>query len=225
MNQQNEARGHTGTRKTIALEPPKRPRPCCLKKSRSKGSSNKVDCVIHSSPSARVIAKSSHGDQEGLQPEDAPFSYAEGHLIRFITELHPWDEWVQRRVLDLTRRSAESVIKLNHLVPRLEVLLLNENHVSYLTGVPISVKTLQVRNNLLSDLTSSGRLINLQYLDISNNGIENLKGLFSLVHLRDLSVEGNKVKSIHTLQRMDGLIRLNLSRNCLTQLDFRCSRL
>ncbi|KFH63911.1 hypothetical protein MVEG_10604 [Podila verticillata NRRL 6337] len=89
----------------------------------------------------------------------------------------------------------------------------------------MSVKTLQLGNNLLSDLTSFGHLINLQYLDIFNNGMEGLTGLSSLLHLRDLSVESNKVESFQALQHMDALIRLNLSRNCITQLDFRCSRL
>ncbi|KAF9378207.1 hypothetical protein CPC16_011420 [Podila verticillata] len=79
-----------------------------------------------------------------------------------------------------------------------------------------------MRNNLLSDLTSFGHLINLQYLDIFNNGMEGLTGLSSLLHLRDLSVESNKVESFQALQHMDALIRLNLSRNCITQLDFRC---
>lgn len=225
MNLQDEATGYIGTHTTVSLKSPKQSKPSCLNTLQGIGSSIEVDSVVHSSPSARVIAKSIHGDQEGLRPEDASFSHAEGHLIRHITGLHPWDEWDQISVLDLTGRSAESVIKLNHLVPRLEVLLLNENHVSHLTGVPMSVKTLQARNNLLIDLTSFGHLINLQYLDISNNGIEDLTGLSSLVHLRDLSVEGNKVKSLLALQQMDGLIRLNLSRNCLTQLDFRESRL
>ncbi|KAI9240156.1 MAG: hypothetical protein BYD32DRAFT_485175 [Podila humilis] len=86
----------------------------------------------------------------------------------------------------------------------------------------MSVKTLQLGNNLLSDLTSFGHLINLQYLDIFNNGMEGLTGLSSLLHLRDLSVESNKVESFQALQHMDALIRLNLSRNCITQLDFRC---
>ncbi|KAG0038428.1 hypothetical protein BGZ82_000252 [Podila clonocystis] len=224
--QRNEAIGDARSHAAITPESSKRPRLTCLKKSQSKSSVNELDITIHSCPCSETVEKSSHGDQAGLRrPEDASFSHAEGHLIGYITGLHPWDEWDEIRALDLTGRNIESVIKLSHLVPSLEVLLLNENRISYLTGVPASVKTLQARNNLLSDLTSFRHLINLQYLNISNNGIEDLTGLFNLIHLRDLSVEGNKVRSLRVLQQMDGLIRLNLSRNCLTQLDFRWSRL
>ncbi|KAI7821694.1 hypothetical protein BC939DRAFT_504223 [Gamsiella multidivaricata] len=164
-------------------------------------------------------------DTSGLFAEQASFSHAKGHLLRFITGLHPWDEWDQVKTLDLSKREVESTIKLDHLVPNLEVLLLNENQVSYLTGVPISVKTLQARSNQLSDLTNFSHLINLQYLDISHNEIEDLTGLSSLVHLRELIAEDNKIKSVSALQQMDGLIRLDVSHNCLTSLDFRWSKL
>ncbi|KAF9921458.1 hypothetical protein FBU30_008483 [Linnemannia zychae] len=162
---------------------------------------------------------------QGMMAEQSSFSHAEGELIRYITGLHPWDEWDQVKSLDLTKREIESTIRLNHLVPNLEVLVLNENLVPYLTGVPKSVKTLQVRSNLLSDLTNFSHLSNLQYLDISHNDIEDLTGLSSLVHLRELIAEGNKIKSVSALQQMDGLIRLDVSHNALTSLDFRWSKL
>ncbi|KAF9550131.1 hypothetical protein EC957_001617 [Mortierella hygrophila] len=162
---------------------------------------------------------------QGMMAEQSSFSHAEGELIRYITGLHPWDEWDQVKSLDLTKREVESTIRLNHLVPNLEVLILNENQVPYLTGVPKSVKTLQVRSNLLSDLTNFSHLANLQYLDISHNAIEDLTGLSSLVHLRELIAEGNNIKSVSALQQMDGLIRLDVSHNNLTSLDFRWSKL
>ncbi|KAK3810495.1 MAG: hypothetical protein JOS17DRAFT_504692 [Linnemannia elongata] len=162
---------------------------------------------------------------QGMMAEQSSFSHAEGELIRYITGLHPWDEWDQVKSLDLTKREVESTIRLNHLVPNLEVLILNENQVPYLTGVPKSVKTLQARSNLLSDLTNFSHLANLQYLDISHNAIEDLTGLSSLVHLRELIAEGNNIKSVSALQQMDGLIRLDVSHNALTSLDFRWSKL
>lgn len=162
---------------------------------------------------------------QGMMAEQSSFSHAEGELIRYITGLHPWDEWDQVKSLDLTKREVESTIRLNHLVPNLEVLILNENQVPYLTGIPKSVKTLQARSNLLSDLTNFSHLANLQYLDISHNAIEDLTGLSSLVHLRELIAEGNNIKSVSALQQMDGLIRLDVSHNALTSLDFRWSKL
>jgi len=166
-----------------------------------------------------------HNASTGMLPEQSSFSHSEGHLLRFITALHPWDEWDQVKSLDLTKKEVESTIRLNHLVPNLDVLILNDNQVPYLTGIPKSVKTLQARSNLLSNLTNFSHLVNLQYLDISHNNVEDLTGLSSLVHLRELIAEGNNITSVSSLQQMDGLIRLDVSRNCLTCLDFRYSRL
>ncbi|KAF9028973.1 hypothetical protein BGZ52_004096 [Haplosporangium bisporale] len=191
---------------------------------------DQIDTVSESSRGwkgglSRSSSKSTIHNSSSMMPEESSFSHAEGHLIRFITGLHPWEEWDQVKSLDLSKREVESLIKLNHLVPNLEVLLVNENQVSYLTGIPKSVKTLQARANQLSNLTSFSHLMNLQYLDISHNGIEDLTGLSSLVHLRELNVANNKVKGVSALQQMDGLIRLDVSHNCLTSLDFRWSRL
>ncbi|KAF9156350.1 hypothetical protein DFQ26_009394 [Actinomortierella ambigua] len=161
----------------------------------------------------------------GLMPEHASFSHAEGHLVRYITSLHPWDEWDQVKTLDLTRREVESTIHLDHLVPNLETLNLSENQVTYLTGVPKSVRTLLAKSNQLSDLTNFAHLMNLQYLDVSHNGIEDLTGLSNLGHLRELIAVGNRIKSVAALQQMDGLIRLDMSRNCLQRIDFKWSKL
>ncbi|KAG0346404.1 hypothetical protein BG004_001814 [Podila humilis] len=174
---------------------------------------------------SRSSSKNTIHNTSNLMPEESSFRHAEGHLIHVITPLHPWDEWDQVKSLDLTKRKIESTIRLNHLVPNLEVLLLNDNQVSYLIGIPGSLKTLQARSNQLSNLTSFSHLKNMQYLDISNNEIDDLTGLSSLVHLRELKVVNNKIKSVSALQQMDGLIRLDVSHNCLTSLDFRWSKL
>ncbi|KAF9433854.1 hypothetical protein BGZ76_008891 [Entomortierella beljakovae] len=161
----------------------------------------------------------------GMVAEQSSFSHANDYLVSLISKPYPYDEWDQLKSLDLSKSGVESTITLNQLVPYLEVLILNDNQVPYLTGVPKSVKTLQVRANLLDDLTNFSHLLNLQYLDISHNGIQDLTGLSCLVHLRELIAEGNKIKSLSALQQMDGLIRLDVSHNCLTSLDFRWSKL
>ncbi|KAF9305388.1 hypothetical protein BGZ74_010436 [Mortierella antarctica] len=189
---------------------------------------DQIDTVSESSRGWKSLSRSSSKNthnSSAMMPEDSSFSHAEGHLIRFITGLHPWEEWDQVKSLDLSKREVESTIRLDHLVPNLEMLHLNENQMTYLTGIPRSVKTLQARANQLSNVTSFSHLVNLQYLDISHNGIENLTGLACLVHLRELNVAHNKIKSVSALQQMDGLIRLDVSHNCLTSLDFQWSRL
>ncbi|CAO3570982.1 unnamed protein product [Mortierella alpina] len=175
---------------------------------------------------SRSSSKSGHHHASSdLTPEESSFSYAKGHLMRYLTGLHPFDGWDHIKTLDLTKKEVESTISLDELARNIEVLVLNENQISYLTGVPMSVKTLQARSNKLSDLTNFSHLVNLQYLDISHNGIEDLTGLSSLVHLRELIAQSNNIKSVSALQQMDGLIRLDVSHNCLTGLDFRRSQL
>ncbi|KAF9956898.1 hypothetical protein BGZ72_002369 [Mortierella alpina] len=175
---------------------------------------------------SRSSSKSGHRHASSdLAPEESSFSYAKGHLMRYLTGLHPFDGWDHIKTLDLTKKEVESTISLDELARNVEVLVLNENQISYLTGVPKSVKTLQARSNKLSDLTNFSHLVNLQYLDISHNGIEDLTGLSSLVHLRELIAQSNSIKSVSALQQMDGLIRLDVSHNCLTGLDFRRSQL
>ncbi|KAF9560770.1 hypothetical protein EC968_006056 [Mortierella alpina] len=175
---------------------------------------------------SRSSSKSGHHHASSdLAPEESSFSYAKGHLMRYLTGLHPFDGWDHIKTLDLTKKDVESTISLDELARNIEVLVLDENQISYLTGVPKSVKTLRVRFNKLSDLTNFSHLVNLQYLDISHNGIEDLTGLSSLVHLRELIAQSNNIKSVSALQQMDGLIRLDVSHNCLTGLDFRRSQL
>ncbi|KAF9967585.1 hypothetical protein BGZ70_008959, partial [Mortierella alpina] len=175
---------------------------------------------------SRSSSKSGHHHASSdLAPEESSFSYAKGHLMRYLTGLHPFDGWDHIKTLDLTKKEVESTISLDELARNIEVLVLNENQISYLTGVPVSVKTLRARSNKLSDLTNFSHLVNLQYLDISHNGIEDLTGLSSLVHLRELIAQSNNIKSVSALQQMDGLIRLDVSHNCLTGLDFRRSQL
>ncbi|ORY99592.1 hypothetical protein BCR41DRAFT_215908 [Lobosporangium transversale] len=186
---------------------------------------NQLDAVSNADTSRLGANTSISHNASNMLPEQSSFSHAQGHLIRFLTGLHPWDEWDQVKSLDLTKREVESTITLNHLVPNLEVLILNDNQVLHLTGIPKTVKTLQVRSNLLDNLTNFGHLSNLQYLDISRNAIEDLTGLSGLIHLRELIAEGNSIRNLSALQQMDGLIRLDVSHNCLTSLDFRWSKL
>ncbi|KAG0326414.1 hypothetical protein BGZ99_009555 [Dissophora globulifera] len=170
------------------------------------------------------IAFSTTNDAWGA-PEEASFSHTKDRLVSYITGLHPYNEWEHVKTLDLTKKEVVSTIHLESMLTNLEVLILNDNQVTHLSGISRTVKTLQARSNLLSDITNFCHLVNLQYLDISHNDIEDLTGVSSLVHLRELMAEGNKIKSVSALQQMDGLIRLDVSHNLLTSLDFRWSKL
>ncbi|KAG0333241.1 hypothetical protein BG004_000917 [Podila humilis] len=201
-----------------------RVKPPYLKKPQSK------DVINWSDISLAKYAKHSNNirleESEALQPEEVSFSHAKGHLIRLITELYPWDEWDQIKALDLSGRNVESVVTLDHLVSTLEDLNLNKNQLSYLNGIPTSVKKLQARANDLSDLTNFGRLINLQYLDISNNAwwwwlkLTNCRVTCSVMlnahsqRLTFLDVSHNQIEQLD-LESLIGVTHFNVERNCI----------
>lgn len=56
-----------------------------------------------------------------------------------------------------------------------EVELRNNNKLSYLSGIPNTVRTLHVAGNRLSSLTSVDYLRNLQFLDISSNKLDSVQ--------------------------------------------------
>lgn len=97
----------------------------------------------------------------------------------------------------------------------------NHNEISYLTGIPSSLRTLLIASNRLTSLTSFHHLYNLERLDISNNQLDSVEHLSALRHLRDLKADGNQISSIAGLDGLDGLVRLSLKGNQLCdEIDF-----
>ncbi|KAI8358871.1 hypothetical protein B0O80DRAFT_382559, partial [Mortierella sp. GBAus27b] len=166
-----------------------------------------------------------HAANTSYISEQPSFSCVEARVMELITECYPFAHWDTVKELDLTRKEIDSLIKLDEMVPNLEVLILNENEVCHLNGIPKTIKTLQVRFNSLDEVTNFNHLKNLQYLDFSNNQVKDLSGLSSLLHLRELIAPHNRINSVSELQQMDSLIRLDLSHNQLTEFDFQWTKL
>ena len=61
---------------------------------------------------------------------------------------------------------------------------------------------------------------NLQYLDVSHNKVDTLEGLSGLMHLRELRVERNELRDLRGIECLDGLLRLSLRGNMLTEVNF-----
>jgi Leucine-rich repeat (LRR) protein len=102
--------------------------------------------------------------------------------------------WEELRSIDLRGKGVDSVARLKEFLPKLEEIKLyveatimvvqlehhadnshrNQNAISYLSGIPSSVRTLHVPSNRLTSLTSVNHLRNLQYLDISRNQLDSV---------------------------------------------------
>lgn len=147
---------------------------------------------------------------------DTSHSLGYGALIKVLTELgrdEPY--WDQYENLQLTGLGLDSLMKLDEICPMLKNLEVSNNKLSFVTGIPGSLRSLIIANNNLTDLASFGQLSNLQYLSLANNRYERLNGLANLTHLRELNVDNNHIISLDGISHLDGLIRLSVSGNDL----------
>ncbi|OCH91116.1 hypothetical protein OBBRIDRAFT_792626 [Obba rivulosa] len=153
---------------------------------------------------------------------ECSFGVAHDRLVQVITDVQPFEPyWEQLTSIDLSNRNIDSVARLKEFLPRLDSLSLNSNQLSWLSGVPGSVRSLSVASNILTGVTSFSHLLNLEHLDISRNEIDTLRQLECLRHLRELRADGNRIDSIDGLQKMDGLLKLSLQENELREVDFK----
>ncbi|TBU25484.1 hypothetical protein BD311DRAFT_669517 [Dichomitus squalens] len=151
---------------------------------------------------------------------ECSFGVAHDRLVQVITDVQPFEPyWEELTSIDLSHRNLDSTARLKEFLPRLDSLSLNSNQLSWLSGVPGTVRTLSVASNLLTGVTSFSHLLNLENLDISRNEIDSLRQLECLRHLRELRADGNRIDSVDGLQKMDGLIKLSLQGNIIRSLD------
>ncbi|KAL4070028.1 hypothetical protein V8B97DRAFT_1918076 [Scleroderma yunnanense] len=151
---------------------------------------------------------------------ECSFGLAHDKLVQVITDVQPFEPyWEELNSVDLSRKSLESVARLKEFMPRLDSLTLNCNRLSWLSGVPGSVRTLSVASNLLTAVTSFSHLLNIENLDVSHNEIDSLTQLQCLRHLRELRADGNKITSLDGLQKLDGLTKLSVQGNLIREVD------
>lgn len=96
----------------------------------------------------------------------------------------------------------------------------NDNEISFLTGVPSTVRTLLLSVNRISSLTSFAHLRNLERLDLSNNALDSVHQLSCLRHLREFKADNNSIRELSGLAEIDGLLRLSLRGNKVDSVDF-----
>ncbi|KAF7799379.1 hypothetical protein EIP86_010611 [Pleurotus ostreatoroseus] len=181
---------------------------------------------------------------------ECSFGVAHDKLVQVLTDVQPYEPyWDELTTVDLSQKNLDSVARLKEFTPRLDSLVLNANQLSWLSGVPSTVRTLSVASNRLTAVTSFSHLLNLENLDISRNAIDSLRRecgrsvaaamlilscppvapeLECLRHLRELRADGNLIRGLDGLQKMDGLVKLSLQGNSLEHIDlagFRWTRL
>ncbi|KEF55624.1 uncharacterized protein A1O9_08374 [Exophiala aquamarina CBS 119918] len=128
--------------------------------------------------------------------------------------------WDKLRKINIAPGKLASVHKLKEYLPRVTEVSLPENMVEHVEGLPGCVRTLDMHNNMLSDLTSWSHLTNLQYLDVSGNKLENLDGFCSLTHLRSLKANNNHITNITGIFKLRGLLHLEVRDNKISAVNF-----
>ncbi|PLB47545.1 hypothetical protein P170DRAFT_385316 [Aspergillus steynii IBT 23096] len=161
-----------------------------------------------------------------LRQVHGTFALATEELVKHITEVQPFEPyWEHVRRLVLRHKGLITLHKLSDFCPRLEDLDVASNKIGQLSGIPPTLRTLNIQHNCLSNLTAWGHLVNLQYLNVSGNDLESLDGFSSLIHLRELNANDNNIRNINGVFELNGLLSLKLRNNCLTAVDFEGSEL
>ncbi|KAJ4482458.1 hypothetical protein J3R30DRAFT_3699990 [Lentinula aciculospora] len=219
---------------------------CCSDKSPSKASgpsdreirplgtspvSNNNDMIkgLTSSGFRHVFSKSQRHSQASSGTAtfltECSFGIAHDRLVQVITDVEPFEpHWEELYSIDLSGKNLESAARLKEFLPHLDCLKINSNLLSWLSGVPSTVRTLSVACNSLTGLTSYHHLLNLENLDISRNEVDSLIQLSCLRHLRELKADWNKITSLEGLERMDGLVKLSVQGNHIRSVDVPCYR-
>ncbi|TFK70382.1 hypothetical protein BDN72DRAFT_795336 [Pluteus cervinus] len=202
--------------------------PLSSRSSNESGSANLPSNLKGSTSSRRIFSKSHKSPQnEGARSKhdatfltECSFGVAHDRLVEVITDVQPFEpHWDTLTSIDLSKKKLESVARLKEFLPQLDGLNLNSNQLSWLTGVPGTVRTLSVASNNLTGIASYGHLLNLENLDISHNDVDSLRQLSCLRHLRELKADGNNIASLDGLQHMDGLVKLSLQGNSIPSME------
>jgi hypothetical protein len=150
---------------------------------------------------------------------NASFNIAHDRILELLTDIAPWTtRWHEMRKIDLRGRRVESLVRIEEFLPQLEEALLDDNEITYLTGLPNTLRRLFISRNRLPSTAAFGHLSNLELLDVSGNRID-LKALRSLTNLRHLCANNNRIVSLEGLQHLDKLETLHLRENLIDGLE------
>lgn len=155
---------------------------------------------------------------DGNQPH---MSQAVRNLVDKIAEVEAFEPfWEDMREIELRDKKLGSLHMLDRFCSRLVKLNASHNSIRALDGIPTTVRELTISRNLLSDLTSWDRLMNLQYVDISNNEIRSLSSFRNLVHLRELVANNTGLVNLDGINYHETLLTVSARGNAIQELDF-----
>ncbi|QRW06729.1 Septation initiation network scaffold protein cdc11 [Ceratobasidium sp. AG-Ba] len=154
---------------------------------------------------------------------ECSFGVAHDKLVQLITDVHPYQPyWEPLSEIDLSKKGIESLARLKEFLPNLDRLDVQGNELTYLSGIPMCLRELNVAKNQLTSLTSYAHLANLEILDISNNRIESVAQHCRVVRSDD-TCDTEPRSQRPQLSDIDGplprLRVLRLSDNKLTELN------
>ncbi|KAF7327774.1 hypothetical protein MKEN_00357100 [Mycena kentingensis (nom. inval.)] len=88
------------------------------------------------------------GNANGTFLTECSFAVAHDRLVEVLTDVGPFEpHWEALGTVDLADRRLESVARLKEFVPSLDALNLNENQLSWLSGILSGVRTLSAASN------------------------------------------------------------------------------
>lgn len=160
--------------------------------------------------------------ERSMRARDATFltecSFVVSHdrLLQCITDVQPFEPyWEELTSIDLSGKALDSLARLKEFMPKLEELIMNENAVSWLSGIPGGLRLLSAVSNQLTGLTSYAHLAQLESLDVSRNQIDSLLQLECLHRLRELKADYNQIGSFAGIHKLGKLRKLSLIGNQL----------
>ena len=103
----------------------------------------------------------------------------------------------------------------------LKTLNLSDNSISDISplGNLTTLLSLSLIDNSISNIAALRNLTKLGHLNISNNSISSISALRNLTKLKDLSMAGNSISDISALSKLTALKELNLSDNSISDIS------
>lgn len=187
--------------------------------------------VLLESPAVPAAADTRFGAASSTPREAASTHDAEANvthqtnidksMVRVVTDRERENlNWEEITTLEIRGQDLETIATLDRICPKLTTIDASNNRLHVLKGLPAGAISVNVSNNMLTDIAAFDRLARLQRLDLANNNLKSLLGLSRLRHLTDLDVSGNLIESLDGLERLPRLERLAAAGNRLTAVDF-----
>ncbi|KAG7665691.1 NUD1 [[Candida] subhashii] len=191
--------------------------------SKRRNSNNKLEVSFHL-PSESEEKTSPVGiDVTRMSQLDADFTFSQSNskLISIINEIFESANasgisWEHVNEISLAQCNLNNVKDLDQLLPNLRSLDLSRNEIRYLTGIPPGIFALDLSENEIDDMTSFGRLFDLQGLNLSGNAFTQVSNLRECMHLTTLNLSQNNINNLDGIGGLVHLIDLDLSGNRLS---------